>query len=248
MGPEAGLFLALPLIFFLGGFAKGVLGFGLPIITMSLLPFVVRIEEAIVLSAIVQPATNIFQFYLAKQWSEAFVTAKPVLIALIPGAMVGAWALSVVNSSLLLVLAGVTITLHSAYQLFGAQFVLSEQKREISGYGFGFVAGIVGVLTSLNGWAFIIYLSACATSRDLFRSTIALLFLFSGALISVSFWATGLLTCDLFLAGLLMLIPAFGGMWIGDKVGGSLSNERFRNLVLRALVLIGFVIIYRGLQ
>jgi len=235
-------------IYLIAGIVKGIMGFGLPIITMSLLPFFVSIETAIVLSAIVQPATNVFQFYLAKHWAEAFETAKPVIVALVIGVFVGAWLLSIVNSSILLVLAGATITLHSIYQLLGARFVFPPEKRKISGYGFGFIAGVVGVLTSLNGWAFVIYLIACEANRNLFRSTVALLFLISGTLISTSFWATGLLTGELLAIGVMMLVPAFGGMWIGEHVGAQLSNEGFRKLVLGALSIIGIVILFRGLQ
>lgn len=242
------LLLLIAGIYLLAGFVKGVMGFGLPIITMSLLPFFASIETAIVLSAIVQPATNILQFYTAGQWREAFRIAKPIMLALVPGVVLGAWLLSFVSSSALLVLSGLTITLHSAYQLLGARFLISPKWRTASGIGFGFVAGTVGVLTSLNGWAFIIYLIACDVSRNLFRSAIALLFLVSGSLISASFWATGLLTGELFTIGMLMLLPAFGGMWIGELVGARLSNDTFRKLVLVSLVLIGCVIVYRGLQ
>ncbi|MDJ0612786.1 MAG: sulfite exporter TauE/SafE family protein [Rhizobiaceae bacterium] len=240
--------LIIFLIYLLAGLVKGVMGFGLPIITMSLLPFFVSIETAIVLSAIVQPATNVFQFYLAKHWSEAFTLAKPVLIALVPGVVLGAWLLSLVSSSVLLVLAGMTITLHSLYQLKGARFIIPRDRQSNAGYWFGFVAGIVGALTSLNGWAFVIYLIACEVSRNLFRSTIALLFLVSGTLISGSFWLTGLLTTELLLIGLLMLVPAFVGMWLGERIGSRLSNDAFRKLVLSSLVIIGGVIVYRGLQ
>lgn len=241
------LFL-LSCIYLVAGLVKGVMGFGLPIITMSLLPFFVSIEKAIVLSAVVQPATNIFQFYTARYWREAFHRAKPVLIALFPGAFIGTWLLSIIDSSVLLVLAGATIALHSVHQLSGARFDISSAQAVPAGWGFGFVAGVVGVLTSLNGWAFIIYLVATGTGRALFRSTIALLFLVSGAMISTSFWATGLLNSELLLLGIFLLFPAFGGMWLGEQIGSRISNKRFRKLVLGSLVVIGCIIVFRGLQ
>lgn len=244
---EPALLAQIISIFLVAGTVKGVLGFGLPIITMSLLPFVVPVETAIVLSAIVQPATNILQFATSGLYKRALKLSVPVMIALVPGVLIGALFLTKLNSATLLLIVGMTIALFAVNELIGKGIQISIRYRVPSGLGFGLLAGVVGALTSLNGWAFIMYLVGIGTNRQEFRSTIALLFLVSGTLISTSFFVVGLLDLHLFGLGLLAVLPSFVGMWLGDRYGKSLPADVFRKMLLMALVAIGIFIIARGL-
>ena len=143
---------------------------------------------------------------------------------------------------------GLTIAAFSIFDLFGFRVVIAEKFRVVSGMGFGLAAGIFGALTALNGWAFIIYLMGIGVSRPEFRSTIALLFLVSGFLISSSFWVLGWLSQKEILLGLFALSAAFPGMSIGNHLGSKLPGELFRKLVLAMLVLIGGVLMAQGLD
>ena len=246
--PDAQTIVIILMIFLLAGLVKGVLGFGLPIITMSFLPFIVPVEQAIVLSAVVQPATNLFQLMSAGGVTGAVVVGWPVLVTLVPGVALGAWYLSSLDGNTLLLFVGVTIVLFSLINLLGYRIEISPRNRIPAGFGFGAVAGVVGALTSLNGWAFIMYLVGIGTDRQSFRSSIALLFLVSGFLISSSFWLVGLLDATLLMIGIATLGTAFPGMWLGDRVGSALPAELFRKIVLCALVLIGGMLILQSLS
>ena len=235
-------------VFLAAGLVKGILGFGLPIVTMSFLPFIIPVEQAIVLSAAVQPATNLFQLLSAGDVRRAFETGWPVLATLVPGVALGAWYLTSLDGHTLLLMVGVTIIAFSMLNLFGYQIVIAENRRVHAGFGFGAVAGVVGALTSLNGWAFIMYLVGIGAERTVFRSTIALLFLVSGFLISSSFWVLGLLNGTLLAIALATLCAAFPGMWIGNKLGSGLPADLFRKVLLVALALIGMMLIYQAVM
>ena len=244
--PDGQTISIILLIFLIAGLVKGVLGFGLPIVTMSFLPFFVPVEQAIVLSAVVQPATNLFQLASAGGVRKAFLTGLPVLATLVPGVAFGAWYLTSLDGNTLLLLVGITIIAFSMFSLLGYQVLISERKRIPAGLGFGAVAGVVGALTSLNGWAFIMYLVGIGAERSVFRSTIALLFLVSGFLISSSFWILGLLNGTLLVIGLSTLCAAFPGMWFGNLLGSKLPAELFRRVLLSALVVIGVMLVYQS--
>lgn len=245
--PDGQIIVTILAIFFIAGLVKGVLGFGLPIVTMAFLPLFVPIEKAIVLSAFVQPATNLFQLASAGMVGRAVQTAWPVLVALLPGVAIGAWFLSSIDSETLLLIVGITIIAFSIINLIGYGIQIPDGKRIIVGYGFGAVAGVVGVLTSLNGWAFVMYMVGVGAERNLFRSTIALLFLVSGFLISSSFWVLGLLDWTLFTIGVATLCTAFPGMWLGNRIGSNLPADAFRRTLLIALVVVGGMLVYRAL-
>ncbi|MEM9330422.1 MAG: sulfite exporter TauE/SafE family protein [Pseudomonadota bacterium] len=229
-------------IFLFAGVIKGVLGFGLPIITMSLLPFIMPIEKAIVISAFVQPATNVFQLISAGGVGKSLRLVWPVLLMLVPGVAIGAWYLTSLDSKSLLLLVGLTIVTFALVNLMGFRIDIPARHKVLIGGAFGFTAGVFGAMTALNGWAFIMYLVGIGADRPTFRSAIALLFLVSGALISSSFWAIGWLTWEAALLGAIALLGAFPGMSLGNRLGERLPGESFRKGVLIALVLIGCVL------
>jgi len=194
-------------IFLIAGTVKGVLGFGLPLITMSLLPF-----------------------------------AIPV-----PSVALGAWFLSELEGNAHLFILGLTLVCFALHSLSGFVFKISKEHQNMVGGITGFVAGIVGMLTSINGMFFIMYLVGIGAKRNEFRAAIALLFIVSGVLINSGFWFAGLLNQNNILIGILVLIPCFAGMWIGNIIGNRIPNEVFRKMILYALLLIGCVFIWRGL-
>jgi len=238
------ILIPILLIFLVGGIFKGIMGFGLPIIVMSILPFFVPVETAIVISAFVQPATNINQLVTAGGYRNAFNLAWPVILFLIPGVWVGSWFITSLDSNAILLIVGVTIIGFALIELLGFRLVITDAMRKPFGFAIGFVAGLAGALTSLNGWAFILYLMGLGADRQNFRSAIALLFLLSGTFISAGFWAVGWLTQEIFLYGLAAILPAFFGMWVGDKLGQKIPADQFRIYVLIALLFIGGSIVY----
>ncbi len=234
-------------IFFIAGSVKGVLGFGLPLITMSLLPFIVPVELAIVLSALVQPATNIGQLISTGGAKQAFKSTWTILLALVPSVAIGAWFLSALEGNSHLLILGLTLIAFSIYSISGFVFSITKERQNAMGVFTGFVAGLVGVLTSINGMFFIMYLVGIGADRKAFRAAIALLFIVSGVLINSGFWFAGLLNQNNIIIGVLVLIPCFLGMWIGNRIGDQIPNELFRKMILYALLVIGCVFIWRGI-
>lgn len=246
-GLDSVAFLLVFAIFLIAGTVKGVFGFGLPLITMSLLPFVISVELAIVLSALVQPATNIGQLISTGGVKRAFYSTWTILLALVPSVALGAWFLSELEGNAHLLILGLTLIGFALHSLSGFTFLISSERQNTVGGITGFVAGIVGMLTSINGMFFIMYLVGIGANRNEFRAAIALLFIVSGVLINSGFWFAGLLNQDNIMIGILVLIPCFAGMWLGNKIGNRIPNELFRKLILYALLVIGCVFIWRGL-
>ncbi len=246
-GVEISALISVFLIFFIAGSVKGVLGFGLPLITMSLLPFVIPIELAIVLSALVQPATNIGQLISTGGAKQAFQSTWAVLLALIPSVAIGVWFLSELEGNSHLLILGLTLIGFSLYSISGFAVSIPEKRQGVAGGIAGVVAGVVGMLTSINGMFFIMYLVGIGADRKAFRAAIALLFIVSGVLINSGFWFAGLLNQNNIIIGILVLIPCFLGMWSGNLIGDRIPNDVFKRVILYALLVIGCVFIYRGL-
>ncbi len=235
------------IIFAVAGMVKGVLGFGLPLITMSLLPFIIPVELAIVLSALVQPVTNIGQLISTGGARQAFYSTWSILLALVPSVALGAWYLTSLEGKLHLLILGITLIGFALHSLSGFVFKISRERQTLAGAVTGLVAGVVGILTSINGMFFIMYLVGIQADRNAFRAGIALLFIISGVLINSGFWFAGILNQNNVLLGLFVLIPCFIGMSLGNRIGETIPNELFRRMILYALLIIGVLFIWRSL-
>ena len=245
-GVEYFAFVLVFTIFFIAGCVKGVLGFGLPLITMSLLPFVIPVELAIVLSALVQPATNIGQLISTGGAKQAFQSTWTILLALVPSIALGAWFLSELEGNSHLIILGLTLIAFAVYSISGFSIAIPKVRQNLAGAITGLIAGGVGILTSINGMFFIMYLVGIGAGRQAFRAAIALLFIVSGVLINSGFWFAGLLNQNNVIIGALVLVPCFLGMWGGNLIGNRIPNDVFRKMILYALLVIGCIFIWRG--
>jgi len=235
-------------IFLIGGLIKGVLGFGLPLITMSLLPFVVPIDMALALSGMVQPFTNFQQLGGLRTARRMGARFWPVLVALPPGVAIGAYVLSAIRPEHLLAILGVAVMSFVSVTALGVRVPIPARwAREIA-MATGFLAGIVGALTAANGPVFIVYLVSRAVGRAVFRAGIALMFLVSSVCLLTGFASVGVLSWERAGLGLVCLAPSFLGMHLGNRVGRRLGAGPFRWAVLGCLFVIGLRLCIKGLS
>jgi hypothetical protein len=69
-----------------------------------------------------------------------------------------------------------------------------------------------------------------------------ILFLAATVTLGLSLGANRLLSLELAGLSLLAVLPAFAGMRLGERLRGHLSEDRFRQVLLVALLLVGFYI------
>ena len=103
----------------------------------------------------------------------------------------------------------------------------------------GLISDAIGGLASIWGPTITMYLMARNIDKDEFIATIGFLFLVGSIPLVVGLTLPGVITVDaLFLSGVFTLV-SLAGCWIGERVSGRLSNERFRRVVLAVFLLMG---------
>jgi uncharacterized membrane protein YfcA len=249
MAPEfSWLTLALVLaIFFVGGVVKGALGFGLPLLTMSVLPLLVPVQLALAINAVVLPCANFSQFVGARLAGPTFARFWPVIVGVVTGVPLGVLFLKAMDERAVLLLLGSLVVGVSAMTFAAPRLRIPARLERRAGIGVGVAAGVVGALTTANGPVFVMYLVGLGIERRLFVSALGLLFVISGVLIAGSFATIGVLDLDRLLLALVCLAPALVGMWGGNRFGRRMSSERFRTVILGALVLLGANLVWRAL-
>jgi len=232
-------------VFGVGGAVKGVFGIGLPIVVVTLLGLLMEPIEVIALLPIAIVATNIRQFLGSADPSKISRRYAIFALALIVPMFLSAFWILHVPTHLIQLLMGVSVCLFAMTSLFGLR------PRVGGGWVWqmvmGLISGAIGGLTSIWGPTTTMYLMARNIDKDEFIAAIGFLFLAGSFPLVAGLILSGVITVDiLFLSGLCTVV-SLAGMWIGERVRGRLSEERFRRVVLIFFLVMGLRLVVVGL-
>ncbi|WP_142848042.1 sulfite exporter TauE/SafE family protein [Telmatospirillum sp. J64-1] len=239
--------LGLGATFLLGGIAKGALGFGMPLITISILPMIVPIDMALALNAVILPFTNFTQFVQSGPMMETIRRFWPLTTGMIIGIAGGALFITVVDPRILSLILGLFVMTFVAVMVLKPQFHVPARAERSTGWGVGLASGVVGSLTTANGPLLVMYLVGLNVPRQLFLSALSLMFIVLGAMLSASYFMIGVLDFTRVLIAVACLVPALTGMAIGNWLVGKLPADKFKLLVLIVLFILGANMVWRAL-
>lgn len=144
------------------------------------------------------------------------------------------------------VLGGVIVA-YVVLALTGWAPVIPDRLDRPAQIGVGVTAGVLGGLTSVWGPPMLIYLAARQTRKaEFIRATGFLIFLGSLPLV-IGYILQGHLTRETGAVSVALLIPTFAGFWLGERLRGRMSEERFRLIVLWVFLLMGLNLLRRAL-
>ena len=232
--------------FFVGAFVKGALGFGMPLITMAIVPLVAPVDLALALNAIVAGTLNVTQTLEGGRALPAIRRFWPAVVALGPGVAVGALLVSVVDDATLRLLLGVTVLGFVGLTVTGAALAIPPHRERAAGVVTGLVGGVVGGLTTANGPVLLMYVVGLGLDRGMFRAALGLLFLATALFAGAGFVAVGVIDAPRAAAALICLVPAALGNWAGNRAGRRLNQRLFRGAVLAGLTVIGLNYVARA--
>jgi len=234
--------------YFIGGFVKGVLGFGLPVVSIGMTSMVVSVDMALALTVFLIIATNFVQFLGTKDIFGVLNQFKMILYGLVLGVPIGTYLLlSISNQGLLLAL-GIFVVFYVFTTAITPRLIIPTDKQKTVGGIIGFLAGISGALTTVNGPFFIIYMISVDIDRKTYISGMGLCLMVSGVLLAISYYSIGLMDVSRAMVGMLCIPGALIGMWVGEQVGKLISADKFRMSILIFLFLIGLNLIRRGIM
>ena len=226
-------------IFVLAGFVKGVVGMGLPTVSLGLLAVIVGPKEAIAIMLIPSLITNIWQGVVGGALAELMRRLWSLLLAVCIGVWFGAGVLARADAGVIAGSLGVMLCLYSAVSLLTPQ-IPAPQHRE------GWLSPVIGLcnglLTGLTG-TFVVpgvpYLQALGLDRNALVQAMGILFSVSTLALAVSMTGHRILPKDLGLLSAAALVPALAGMVGGQWVRHRIPEPVFRRIVFVSLLLLG---------
>ncbi|MFK7964831.1 MAG: TSUP family transporter [Burkholderiaceae bacterium] len=238
--------------FLTAGTVKGILGLGLPTVSLGFLGLALPPTQAASLVIAAALVTNVWQFLAGPETLAVARRLAPMMLAMVLGVWFGVDFMIGAQQAVVGMALGVLLIV---YALLSLKRVVSRLPvRYEAGIGpaagvlTGFLAGATGVM-SMPGLA---YLQAIGLERRLLVQALGLMFsvgtLALGALLWVNSSAWNALPRTTWLTlSVLATIAGLVGMRIGQALEKRLSGLWFRRLFSAWLVVIGVAIIWRNI-
>lgn len=225
--------------FWLAGVLKGAIGFGVPIVVISILTLVLPVREAVALTVIPAFAGNLAMMREGGRVGEILARFWPLLLAKAAGVAVGAVILaSVPTDAILLVLGVVIITVSLSGERL-PRVRLRPRQEKAAGAVIGGIAGLLAGTTTIFGPPIIIYMTALRLDRATYVAAIGTLWSVTNVIMLAAFGATALLSWPLVIAGVLMAPVLLAGYPAGRWIRRRVDDRLFRRLVMAGLLVSG---------
>lgn len=233
--------------FVLGGVVKGLAGFGLPLIVISLTSTFMPIEAALAINVIPPFLLNLWQTGGVDSARATWHRYSPVLIGLPVGIAIGAASAASLDANWLVGAVGAVTVAFCVSQFAGWRLHLAPARIRPAGLATGLLSGFLGSLTTVTGPPLVMYLLAAKAPPDVFKAALGLFFLAAGIMLALAFASIGFLSPSLALVGALMTLPAAAGMWLGRHLSHRVDSRVFRTIVLVLLAILGLNLLRRAI-
>jgi uncharacterized protein len=241
--PDTTVILAVTGTFLLAGMVKGVIGLGLPTVSLALLTVAFDLPSAMALLLVPSFVTNLWQALAGEHTREVALRIRPFLLMATVTVWIGAAALTRVDLALLTALLGVLLVSYALLSLGGLRFAIPLRHESWAG---PLIGSANGVLTGMTG-SFVVpgvmFLQAIGLPRDRLIQAMGMLFTVSTLALGAALQQANFITVEHGLLSAGAVIPALAGMVLGQRLRARLSEQRFRTVFFIALLLLGAYII-----
>jgi uncharacterized membrane protein YfcA len=243
-----GVLAAALAITFFGGVVKGVVGFALPLIMISGLSAILPPEIA--LAALLLPAalTNMWQAF-----RQGLGAAVQSLRGHWPFMAIGLGVMAVAAQMVLDVpqwaffgIIGGPVVIYASLQLMGLPIRVPARRRGLAVLLFGGLAGVLGGFAAVFGPPTVAYLMSRDAEKAEQVRVQGMMYFLGNVLLFGAHLRSGVLNADTIPLTVLMLLPAFAGMWLGFKLQDRMNKAQFLRATLVVLLIAGLNLVRRA--
>lgn len=244
---DTNVIVVVAITFLIAGMVKGVIGLGLPAVTLAVLTVAFDLPSAMSLLLVPSFVTNLWQALVGGHGKAILLRLWPFLVMATVTVWVGALALTRIDLSLLTALLGVLLVTYSMVTLRGIQLTIPARHETWVGTLIGAANGVLTGMTGSSVVPGVMFLQAIGLSRDMLIQAMGILFATSALALAVALQKANILTIAHGILSFGAVLPAILGMILGQRVRSTLSERRFRKVFFVALLVLGTYIIASAL-
>ncbi|MCB1519964.1 MAG: sulfite exporter TauE/SafE family protein [Hyphomicrobiaceae bacterium] len=247
MNPWTPEFIALVAVtFFLGGFVKGVVGFGPPLMAVAIIAPLYGIQTALALVIVPTFVMNIFQAFQGDAIRPLASRLLPYLVTTVMGITIGVGILASARPDSMRALLGLILVVYAVASLANMELPAPGRHERYVTPAVGLLSGTLAGMTGVYVFPTALYLRALGLDRDALIQSMGVIFLVATLALGINLGGRNLLPGGLAAMSVLAIVPALVGQWIGRRVRHRLPEATFRLVFLLALAVVGAGIFLRA--
>jgi uncharacterized protein len=225
--------------FLLAGFVKGVIGLGLPTVSMGLLTLVMAPAKAASLLIVPSFVTNVWQLAAAPSFGRLAHRLWPMLVGVVVGTLAGTGLLTGSHAGQAAIALGVLLMLYAVLGLTSVRFSVPPAAEWWLGPLIGVLTGLVTAATGVFAIPAVPYLGALNLDKEDMIQALGLSFTVSTVALATALAAGGAFDFGDVGASTAALAPALLGMAAGGALRGRFSERTFRRIFFGGLLVLG---------
>jgi uncharacterized membrane protein YfcA len=228
------------------GVVKGVLGIGIPLVSIALLSLMISVPEAVVLLPVPILVANTWQAFRGGHFRPAVRRFWPLIAALVAGTAVGALMLKRVDTDVLQIIIGSAVIVFALTSLTNPELRLPAGAERWAGALAGGLGGVLGGMSTLYGPPIIMYLVSLHLPKDQFVGFIGTLYLIGAIVLLVMLAGFRVMGPAELAASALATPPLLAGMLVGQWLRDRVSQALFKKGLLITVMVIGANLLIRA--
>lgn len=233
------LLLFIAAAFLLAGFIKGVIGLGLPTVSVGLLAVAMPPSHALAIVIVPAIVTNIWQTFVGPYLRDIIRRLWPLMA----GTAIGIW----LNADMLTgpyarygtIFLGALLVIYAATGLRKFSFSVATRDEKWIGGIVGLITGVISAATGVQVIPSMPYMQAIGTEKDELVQALGVYFTVATVGLAFNLTSVGLLNAATALPGTVAMATAFAGMFIGQAVRSRMEPDTFRRWFLIAMIFLG---------
>ncbi len=233
--------------FLLAGMVKGVIGLGLPTVTIGLLGLVMPPLQAAAILVVPSLVTNIWQ---SAAGGDVLALARrlwTLLVGIAIGTFIGATVLPHDTTGQSSIWLGLALAVYAGLGLIKVQIKVPRQSETWLGFVIGLLTGTITVATGIFVLPLTPYVEALQIDRDRMVQALGVCFTVSTVTLAPALAYAGEMHMALAVPSLVALVTALLGMVAGQWMRKRVTRETFRLCFFAGLLLLGLHLALRGL-
>ncbi len=240
--------LIVTFTFLLAGLVKGVIGMGLPTVAMGLLGLVMPPVEAAALLVVPSLVTNVWQLVAGPSFVALLRRFALLMAGVCLGTAVGIGLLTGGTTTLATIALGAVLAAYGAIGLISVRFTVSPRTERWLSPLIGLVTGYLTGATGVFVIPAVPYFNSLGLAKEELIQTLGFSFTVSTVALAIGLAAGGQYQASVASSSLLALLPALGGMFLGQSVRNRLQPEVFRRWFFVGLLILGGYMVARALS
>jgi uncharacterized protein len=225
--------------FVLAGFVKGVIGLGLPTVSMGLLAVTMPPSQALAIVIVPAVVTNVWQTFVGPYLRDIIRRLWPLMAGTAFGIWLNAGMLTGPYARYGTIFLGILLVIYAAIGLRNFIFTVARRDEKWIGGIVGLITGAISAATGVQVIPSMPFMQAIGLEKDKLVQALGVYFTVATVALAFNLTSEGLLNAATALPGAVAMSASFAGMLIGQVLRSRIQPETFRRWFLIAMILLG---------